>query len=50
MESSMEINSQGIFESIYNATPTAKVAAKKAILQHDPNAIDILEILGLSDV
>jgi hypothetical protein len=36
--------------TIYMATPAEKAKAKRAVLQHDPDAIDILEILGLDNV
>jgi hypothetical protein len=38
-----------LVDSVYKATPEERRRAKRAVLQHDPNAIDILEILGLDD-
>lgn len=35
--------------SIYTNTAAEKIAAKRAVLSHDADATDILEILGLSD-
>ena len=45
---SLMIQSLELVGSVYVATPTEKRKARKAILQHDPTAIDILEILGLT--
>ena len=35
--------------TIYTNTAAEKIAAKRAVLSHDANATDIIEILGLSD-
>lgn len=43
------IQSLELVGSIYVNTAAEKVAAKRAVLSHEPNATDILEILGLSD-
>ena len=43
------IQSLELVGSIYMATPSEKMAAKRAILQHDSKALDIVEILGLDD-
>ena len=43
------IDSQIMLNSIYNATPESKGAARRVILRHDSDALDIVEILGLND-
>jgi hypothetical protein len=45
----MGIQSLELVDSVYKATPEERRKAKRAVLQHDPNAIDILQILGLVD-
>ena len=35
-------------ESVYNATPSERAAAKAVILAHDPLAMDIVQMLGLA--
>ena len=45
----MQLDSQIVMGSIYEATPEAKLKAKAVILAHDPTALDILEILGLEN-
>jgi hypothetical protein len=44
-----QLDSEIMLGSIYDATPEAKVKARRVILAHDDTAIDILEILGLND-
>lgn len=43
----MQLDSEIMLGSIYDATPEAKVKATAVILAHEPTALDILEILGL---
>ena len=43
------IKSLELIDTIYTNTAAEKIAAKRAVLSHEPNATDILEILGLSD-
>ncbi len=45
----MAIRSLELVDYVYKASPEEKAKAKRAILQHDPDAIDIIEILGLDD-
>ena len=42
-----QLDSEIMLGSIYDATPEAKVKAKRVILAHDATATDIIEILGL---
>ena len=41
------IKSLDLVGTIYSNTAAEKIAAKRAVLSHDANATDILEILGL---
>ena len=43
------INPLDLVGSVYQVPESVKQSAKRAILQHDPFAADILEILGLSE-
>ena len=43
------IKSLDLVDTIYSNTAAEKIAAKRAVLSHDANATDVLEILGLSD-
>jgi hypothetical protein len=45
----MELASNLSTSSAYNLPEITRQAAKAAILAHDANATDIIEILGLSD-
>ena len=45
----MGIQSLELVDSVYKATPEERRRAKRAVLQHDPSASDILAILGLVD-
>ena len=45
----MQLDSEIMLQSIYEATPENRVKAKAVILAHDDTAIDILEILGLEE-
>lgn len=43
------INPLELVGSVYQVPESVKQSAKRAILQHDPMAVDILEILGLGE-
>ena len=43
------IQSLDLVGTIYSNSAAEKIAAKRAVLSHDANATDILEILGLSN-
>jgi len=43
----MQLDSEIMLNSIYDATPQNRAKAKAVILAHDSKATDILEILGL---
>jgi hypothetical protein len=43
------INPLELVGSIYQVPESVRQSAKRAILQHDPLAADILEILGLGE-
>ena len=45
----VQLDSEIMLGSIYDATPESKEKARAVILAHDPTAIDILEILGLEE-
>ena len=45
----MQLDSEIMLGSIYEATPENRAKAKAVILAHDPTALDILEILGLEE-
>ena len=45
----MQLDSEIMLGSIYEATPQNRAKAKAVILSHDPTALDILEILGLEE-
>lgn len=45
----MGIRSLELVDSVYKPTPQERHAARKAILNHDPNALDVLKLLGLDN-